>query len=99
MSGYLARLKKLTGQNAEKHLPRELTKLPKAPFVSFVSDHGRGFSQNDDGPAPAHWGAPDPRLHLCACGASAPFGVNWSRKSPERAEWFCAACVPAKGRA
>ena len=99
MSGYLLRLKKLTGQDAEKRLPHELTKLPKGAFVSYVSDHGKGFRRNDGGPAPAHWGAPDPRLHFCACGASAPFGFGWSRNAPEIARWFCAACSPARGRA
>ena len=40
--------------------------------------------------------APDPRLHFCACGEFGPFGVGWSPKSPERAQWFCAACVPPR---
>jgi hypothetical protein len=39
--------------------------------------------------------APDPRLHFCACGEFGSFGFGWSPKSPERAQWFCAACVPA----
>jgi hypothetical protein len=38
----------------------------------------------------------DPRLHFCACGEFGPFGVGWSPKSPERAQWFCAACVPPR---
>lgn len=42
---------------------------------------------------------PDPRLHFCACGASAPFGFGWSLKAPECARWYCAACLLARGRA
>jgi hypothetical protein len=39
--------------------------------------------------------APDPRLHFCACGEFGSFGYGWSPKWPERAQWFCSACVPS----
>ena len=45
MSRYLDRLRELS-KNPQKHPPEELTKLTKAPFVSFVSDPGRGVCEN-----------------------------------------------------
>jgi hypothetical protein len=41
---YLVRLKRIL---AEKRSPGQLTKLPKAPYVAFVSDPGTYFSDDE----------------------------------------------------
>jgi hypothetical protein len=41
---YLARLKRIL---ATKQLPEQPTKLPKAPYVAFVSDRGTCFSDDE----------------------------------------------------
>jgi hypothetical protein len=37
--------------------------------------------------------------HYCSCGAHASVGLGWFVREQNRARWYCASCLPSKGRA
>jgi hypothetical protein len=102
---YLDRLRAL---DAIKHAPEQLTKLPKAPSVGFVSDQGKRFSPIS---APSFDPAGLQRVadernargirkhstdRFCACGSLAESGYPDGRGGTT---WRCWRCFPVLGRA